>query len=549
MSYQMQTVVNEAVFFFGQTHVLKEVLFSEFEAVLDGIVDMPELASQDWPAVYLQTNARLDVLSCVFFYIKFDEKGSPDRTWNMPLRHMADIAGVGPDMGVGPIRLSCRSQCPVPWHQSRSWDPIIQPEGNTFVAIRDALLDNRLALIVQEVTEVSVADVPVLTPLDESLDTSIEPQLVNYDYSYDEESLTPSNEHWDGQPENLSVVDPNFVAETEQTDSLSGHLDNQTLSASQMNAQDHNEPLQIASTETPPVDQSKPVDQLRSIDKPKPVESGFDRTHRDKAAKLIKKLRFQISTQETKRQDEMVALHADYSKDITSLNQEIEKLRLSLSLEQKKNLELKEHLSEQAAEYELAREQFVEQVEDSKQLEAKQIEGLKKKYELELKAKIEQELRAMKEVLDTREVELLYREEQITHLRQEVTELHEEKQDLLKQGGNNVLERVAKNGVTFVAFHPGVGHITIPLDQMGRYLESPTAFVAEKAFVTEEHYLAWLKHYHHSACTHKNSKGEPCLEPIKRVERPAEFIPGRSDRCGKHQTLVQEMASAVVKIN
>lgn len=504
MPYQIHTVVNEAVFFFSPTHILKEMLFSEFEAVLDGIVDMPELASEDWRAVFIQTNAQLDVLACVFFYIKFDEKGVPDRTWNMPLQHMAEIAGVGPDMGAGPIRLSCRSQCPVPWHQSRSWDPIIQPEGNSFVAIRDALLDNRLALVVEDLPEVNEGDVPVLMPLDDDL--SMGSEL--------EETVS-----WQAQQEPTSVVDPSFYGQQTQ-------LSPPVVEANQ------------------PQSQSQPSSQAQSASQ----ASEFDRAHRDKAAKLIKKLRFQISTQETKRQDEVVALHAEYAKDIASLTQQLEQLRLTVSLEQKKNLELKEHLSEQAAQYELAREQFVDQVEDSKQLEAKQLEGLKKKYELELKAKLDQELSGMKELLDTREVELLYRAEQITCLRQEVTDLHEEKQDLLRQGGNNILDRVAKAGVTFVAFHPGVGHITILFDQMGRYLESPTAFVAEKAFVTEEHYLEWLKHYHNSVCTHTNSKGEPCLEPLKKVDRPAEFILGRSDRCEMHQSIALEAANSAMKI-
>lgn len=519
MPYQIHTVANEAVFFFSPTHVLKEMLFTEFEAVLDGIVDMPELASEDWRAVFIQTNTQLDVLACVFFYINFDEKGSPDRTWNMPLQHMAEIAGVGPDMGAGPIRLSCRSQCPVPWHQSRSWDPIIQPEGNSFVAIRDALMDNRLALVVEDLAEVNENDVPVLVPLEDDLSNEGELNTIEY---------------WQAKEEPTSVVDPSFY---EQKTPFNPPV----VEASQYQS--------VSENQTEDHDSSLP--QANSVAQPRPVSQAneFDRTHRDKAAKLIKKLRFQISTQETRRQDEVVALHAEYAKDIASLNQQLEQLRLSLSLEQKKNLELKEHLSEQAAEYELAREQFVDQVEDSKQLEAKQLEGLKKKYELDLKAKLEQEVSGMKELLDTREVELLYRAEQIACLRQEVTDLHEEKQDLLRQGGNNILERVAKSAVTFVAFHPGVGHITISFDQMGRYLESPTAFVAEKAFVTEEHYLEWLKHYHNSVCTHTNSKGEPCLEALKRVDRPAEFILGKSDRCERHQSIALDAAKTTMKIS
>jgi hypothetical protein len=470
MSYQSTGPVSEAVLFFNASRIVKEMLFSEFEAVLDGVVDMPDFADSECQAVFIQINSRLQVVSSVFFTISFDHLGCPDKSWNMPLRHMAEIAGQGPDMGAGAIRLACRSQCPVPWHQRHTWDPVMKPDGNSFVAIRNSVRENRLGLIL------------------------------------DETAL-----------------------------SASAHLNVPVLSAQPS-----------ASQASPAVELSPELVDKRSTDA---QSLQFDREHRDKAAKLIKKLRFQISTQETRRRDDAVALHREYAKDITGLQSELEQVRHAYEFERSKNEQLKEGLAEQAAEFQLAREQFIDQVEDSRQLETEQIDALRKKFELELKAKLETETAELKEMLSMREVELYYREEQISQLRQQVSDLHQEKQLLLREGSGKFMEKLGNSGITFVAFHPGVGHITIALDDVGRYLDSPTAYAAEKSFVSEEQYLAWLNHYYNPICTASSEGGEPCLAALDRIERPGEFIAGRADRCQDHQNRSSVLAdSQVVKI-
>ena len=117
MSMQNKPQMVEAVMFFGDKGIRKAMFFAEFEALLDGVVNMPEFADQQLSAAYLLINPRLLIRSAVFFYLDFDEQGKADTGWNMPLRHLAERAGRGPDLGAGPIRLACRSQCPVSWHQ------------------------------------------------------------------------------------------------------------------------------------------------------------------------------------------------------------------------------------------------------------------------------------------------------------------------------------------------------------------------------------------------------------------------------------------------
>jgi hypothetical protein len=157
MSMQNKPQMVEAVMFFSDRGICKQMLYPEFEALLDGVVNMPEFADEQMRVVYAVINPRLMVKAAVFFYLDFDEDGRPDRGWNLPLQHLADRSGRGPDMGAGPIRLACRSQCPVSWHQMHLWDPSLAPGQNDLVLLRDAVKRNQLGLLVEE-------DAPAVAP-------------------------------------------------------------------------------------------------------------------------------------------------------------------------------------------------------------------------------------------------------------------------------------------------------------------------------------------------------------------------------------------------
>ena len=137
----MSSVTSEAILFLGDRGVSKSMLYSDFEAILDGMVGVPDFADTQQRAAYCLVNARLEVVALVLFLVDFDEDGMADTSWNVPLRHLAEHGGPGPDMGSGPIRLACRSQCPVAWHQEHLWDPTMKPGANDFVFIRDNLRD------------------------------------------------------------------------------------------------------------------------------------------------------------------------------------------------------------------------------------------------------------------------------------------------------------------------------------------------------------------------------------------------------------------------
>ncbi len=149
----------EAVFLFQEGQISRELLYPEFEAILDGFIPVPDYASASAKAAYVQVDHSLRVTGIVFFLLGFDAKGMVDRRWNVPLRQLIEAAGTGPDMGAGAIRLACYSQCPIAWHQKNLWDPLMQRGNNSFVAMRKAVKANRLGLIVKPVVEDEVKPV------------------------------------------------------------------------------------------------------------------------------------------------------------------------------------------------------------------------------------------------------------------------------------------------------------------------------------------------------------------------------------------------------
>ena len=149
-------VAHEAVLFLASQQVSHQLRYSEFEALLDGVVTMPDHADQELKAVYVQLDRQLHVRALVFFLLYFDEEGRADPEWNLPLQRLAKISGTGPDLGAGPVKLAMRSQCPISWHQKDLWDPLMQPGANDFQAIRKALRENRLGLPIPVEPEVTV---------------------------------------------------------------------------------------------------------------------------------------------------------------------------------------------------------------------------------------------------------------------------------------------------------------------------------------------------------------------------------------------------------
>jgi hypothetical protein len=152
----------EAIMFFDQDSIVKEMRYNEFEAVLDGVVGIPVFKGKKLQASYVSMTAGLDVTACVLFVIRFDQKGFADSDWNIPLRHLASKGRGGPDMGVGPIRLSCKSQCAIAWYQKELWEPPEQGGFDPFTLIQRAIARNKLGFKKEAVARAEV-NIPVIS--------------------------------------------------------------------------------------------------------------------------------------------------------------------------------------------------------------------------------------------------------------------------------------------------------------------------------------------------------------------------------------------------
>ncbi|RJG13768.1 chromosome partitioning protein ParA [Pseudomonas cavernicola] len=446
MSMQNKPQMVEAVMFFSERGICKEMLFPEFEALLDGIVNMPEFADQQVRVAFVLINPRLLVRAAVFFYLDFDENGSPDSGWNIPLRHLAERSGRGPDLGAGPIRLACRSQCPVSWHQMHLWDPSLAPGQNDLVLLRDAAKRNQLGLLVED--------------------------------------------------DSAQIVAP--------------------------------ERLQMASE-----DKWHAPDPAKEVAE-KQAEK-INQEHRLKAAQLIRQQRLRISSLSQQHEEELAKLKLASAEENKTLQVQIHGLHLALRQQEDLNASLKAQLAVQADGIQKNREEMTQQLRALEQHGRTESDILRTQFDAELQAKIASAVVEYKEQIAIRDVELAYRNELDAQLQQEVERLKVERDAFASQGSEQILERLAKLGVVFVVYHPGAGHLTIPLQDIARYQDNPMAYAAAKCFVSEAQYRHWLAHYQKPDCEADLPSGGRCAMPIDRVDSPSRFVAGDSNCCARHK--------------
>ncbi len=450
----------QSVVFFVDGHVDREMMFSEFEAVLDNFVPMPSYAGKTVQAVCVGVNGQLKILSAVFFLLGFDSAGNADRKWNIPLQQLADQADPGPDLGAGPIKLCCRSQCPVEWHVQDLWDPDMSRQPNDFVLLRDLVRRNRLGfkeipLDVDDIEEAQVASAPLVNPAAGLL--------------------------------------------------LAGDAD------------------------ISDADKALAQSLISFIRKKVAVDNQEQQEQMERQQQLL------LAAQKTRFDDQLKELELLHSDEIREMQVHFGQLAESLEQEKLVAENLRRQLQEQQQMTDKLRESFHDQLAQTKQVESHQIDLLKENFESEMQLRIQAMAAEYQQQLDARDVEIAYRNEQQNLLREEVAQLHDEHAQLIKEAGEQFIARLRDNKVTFMAYHLGAGNIAIDLESIGIYLENPMAYAAGICKVSEADYRGWLAHYSNPVCCeHSAARGELCGKKLRRVETPAQFVAGRSDRCPLH---------------
>jgi hypothetical protein len=457
MSLQKKPQMVEAVMFFSERGICKEMLYPEFEAMLDGVVNLPEFADRQMRAAFVLINPRLLVKAVVCFYLDFGEHGEADRGWNIPLRHLAERAGSGPDLGVGPIRLACRSQCPVSWHQMHLWDPSLAPGQNDLLLIRDAAKRNNLGVLVE----------------DEGAPTTLQPAKLH---------MAPEHK-WYMQPDDLELIRAGEAARRQER---------------------------------------------------------VEQDQRLKAAQLLKQQRLRIASLTQQHEEELARLRLQGEVREQALQVRLATLEQALVEQQRRNAELKARLTAQAESFHQAREELAGQLQAVVHGGRSELDALRVQFEQEAQARIDAALLESQERLAHLDALLAAQSLREARLQAELAQLTEERDRLGREGGEQTLERLAAQGVVFVAYHPGAGHLTIPLQDIAAYQRNPVAYAAAKCFVSEAQYSQWLAHYQQPGCVALLPNGNRCNIPIDRVESPSRFVGGESDCCARHRASARQ---------
>lgn len=449
----------EAVVFFDRGQVSREMLHTEFEAILDAVVPMVEFSDSTAQAVYLRINSNFQITAAVYFLINFDASGIADKRWNIPLQQLADSSARGPDLGAGPIRLACQSQCGIAWQQKNLWDPDMAPQSNTFVQLRKTVVRNRLGL---EFKNDERAQIPPVIP------------------KADVQS-----------PTSAAALVASSKAELKKglQKELSAHYKLQ-----------------------------------------------YEQEFRNRMAQQLKEQRLRVTTLNNQNVENTQVLQRKHLARMDELRSQLEAQQLQLAQSEARNKQLKDTIDGQAEKIQGLREYFEHKLEEQEAGGASQISALNENYQLELDAKINAATTEYKEQLELRDFELVYRHELEASLREEVEQLQQENQNLMANSGDQLLQKLSEGGLNFVAYHPGAGYLTIPVQEMSRYLADKEAYAAEKTGVSVGHYRNWLAHYKRPCCAALKTNGEPCAVLIEKILDPSDFHLGENDRCIAHQT-------------
>lgn len=267
----------------------------------------------------------------------------------------------------------------------------------------------------------------------------------------------------------------------------------------------------------PTIDENIPV--LRTaMNKPAFPEADPDAAaQRTRLAQTIREQRLRIKTLQSVHRDAMSSLQREQRFEIQTIRNEFAELEQKYERQRLTNEQLKKRLAERNEQY-LSLQQKLAEESDSRSQDTQTSHA---------------EVVLLREQLDRKQRELEMRNDKIVVMEQEIDELrHREPVD------DSLMKQLKTQSVFLVAYHAGIGHITLPYDDIERYFQNTMGYAAEKCGLNEPAYREWLGHYENPVCGQKLKNGKICQQPLVRVSQPVEFVAGRDDRCEDHQ---QEM--------
>lgn len=471
MAFGFDQSSHDAVLFVDQNKVIKEMLLSEFDAVLDGVVGEVEFAGTRCNAVYLKIDRQLNIVGAVFFNIAFDKNGNADRRWNIPLAQMVETASFGSELNGVRIRVASRSQCQIPWHQQDLWEPDLSVGSNTLKMLAAAVKTNKLGLM---------AD-------DKRADNT------NHNAAGDEPPLLDK-----------PIGDTPAIGLRKTGGSLQESV--------------------IDGPEDDDIECDAVLEDYVSREQ-----------ERYKMAQNIKKQRAYIASLKALHEQELEAQRILFAKDRETFLHANKQLQTQAQDIEQRYCELLikcEHKDTLVTARQQEHEQQLARVMDQNGIDHK---VLRDQYRKEFQAKLIEQTSEIESQLEMREVEVYYREEQINRLKTEVERLKAQAERLQSQSLSSEINTLVDNGVHFVVTQPGLGPISIAAQDLLFFNAEPNRYMAERLGVELELYEAWLKHIKAPMCAGDIRTGADCSASIELVAKPQEFVVGVSDHCAAHQ--------------
>lgn len=252
-----------------------------------------------------------------------------------------------------------------------------------------------------------------------------------------------------------------------------------------------------------------------SVKRPQAVEpeNAEGAQQRMRLAQMIRDQRLRIKTLQSVHRDALSDLQREHRhefqiqrNELLDAQQSLERLRLT-------NEQLKRRLEER-------NEQYL-----SLQLELNSARASKEAQQEAVSA----EVVLLREQLERKQRELELRNDQIVLLEQE--RYDDAQREPLE---DTLLSELQQQNVFLVAYHPGMGHITLPFEEFEHYFENPVGYIARKCGMNEPAYRQWLAHHDDPTCQ-ADVEGSPCGQPLIRFSQPSDFRPGIDDLCEVHQ--------------
>ena len=537
--FTSQTEFSEIVLLFEKNTISKQMPFSEFEAILDNYATIPEFGGRTAKAAYLVVDFSLNITACVLFLVEFCDDGSVIKSWNVPLKHMAEVAAPGPDLGSGPISLACYSQCPIAWQQNATWDPNLDG-ANDFKMMVELIKENRLCLAKQGPSGAK-NDAPPMVVDQPGWGPHSTPQQPVSQQSMPQQPGSPSGQAMPPQvpPQGGQYGPPQNWGNYPASGQWGPQAGQQQVQQQPMQNAAWPAPNQQWQQPPPPNWGAPPAPPPHPSALQNPVEDAVRHIDgRKRTATLLKKLRLRLLTLERAKNKKLAELKFESQKEAQHFKIQKRRLQSFINSLTEQNSALKVQLTSQKTQIDTLEQSMNVKLEQAVEHEEKEIMALKQNFQRRTEESEVEEIAHLKEIYQVKQMELLYKEEITNQLRDEVVGLRRDKIRLVDSGADNFLNKLDALGISFINFHPGAGHLSIPLEDMSKYMDDTEGYVAEKCLVTKELYSRWLSHYNHPACQCESRPGAVCGERVPRQQTPSQYIEGETDRCTKHKSIV-----------